>query len=89
MRLFHRLYQRTYRDCGYNWTVTRAQAQLRPNKLRLYPSAAGVAAIQAAEAAMDSRLELIEQFHKCAKCGSELFSERPVTKRHPADPPMI
>ena len=25
----HRLYQRTCRDCGYHWTVTRAQKQKR------------------------------------------------------------
>jgi predicted nucleic-acid-binding Zn-ribbon protein len=78
----HRLYQRTCKHCGYHWTVTRAQAQLtvrQPMDRRMR--------VRAREAAVGAQLELVEAFRRCAKCGGNRFSERPVTKRRPADPP--
>jgi hypothetical protein len=45
--------------------------------------------IEANQAADEAQLELIEQFRKCDKCGCDRFSERPVTKKHPADPPRL
>jgi hypothetical protein len=39
------------------------------------------------QASVDAQGEQIEPLRECAKCGSVRFSERPVTKRHPADPP--
>jgi hypothetical protein len=82
----HRLYQRTCKDCGYRWTVTRAQAQLT---VRAPHFGRGAFAVQADEAAEEAQVELVEQFRICAKCGVDFFSERPVTKRHPADPPEV
>jgi hypothetical protein len=43
--------------------------------------------IQAREAAMEAQLELVQQFRTCSKCAGDRFSERPVTKKHPADAP--
>ena len=97
----HRLYQRTCKDCGYHWTVTRAQAQLMVQRPRIPRGAVrgtggrGVGqsyigdVIQAGEAAEQAQVELVEQFRQCAKCGADRFSQRPVTKRHPADPPEV
>jgi predicted nucleic-acid-binding Zn-ribbon protein len=84
----HRLYQRTCKDCGYHWTVTRAQARIKvraPSLGLRGPLTAG-SSMQAIEAAEEGQIELREQFRRCPKCGVDLFSERPVTKRHPADP---
>jgi hypothetical protein len=47
------------------------------------------AGIQARSAAYEAQLDLVEQFAKCAKCGGDRFTERPVTKRNPADPPHV
>jgi predicted nucleic-acid-binding Zn-ribbon protein len=87
----HRLYQRTCKDCGYHWTVTRAQARIKvtaPSLGLRGPLTAGVSR-QDIEAAEDAQIELREQFRRCPKCGVDFFSERPVTKRHPADSPEV
>jgi hypothetical protein len=39
------------------------------------------------EAFVEAQEEQMEPLRECAKCGGVAFSERPVTKRHPADPP--
>jgi hypothetical protein len=39
------------------------------------------------EAFVEAQEEQIEPLGECAKCGGVEFSERPITKRHPADPP--
>jgi hypothetical protein len=101
----HRLYQRTCKGCGYHWTVTRAQAQLVVRRSSIGRGAFGGGpggvsgipqdssyidnAIEASEATEKAQLELIEQFRTCAKCGSDVSSERPITKRHPADRPVV
>jgi hypothetical protein len=46
-------------------------------------------AMQTNEADEEAQVELAEQFRRCAKCGTDSFSERPITKRHPADPPEV
>jgi predicted nucleic-acid-binding Zn-ribbon protein len=80
----HRLYQRTCEDCGYRWTVTRAQKQRTVGA----PMRTGRFSYMANEqASVEAQGEQIEPLRECAKCGSVRFSERPVTKRHPADPP--
>ena len=71
----HRLYQRTCRDCGYRWTVTRGQANQRPS--------AGISTTRgenAREALVETRERLIDPLRECAKCGGIRFSERPITK---------
>lgn len=89
----HRLYQRTCTGCGYHWTVTRAQSQLKvkpphPIVQRGLRGPIGMV-IEADEAAKQAQVELVEQFKRCAKCGADDFIERPVTKRHPADRPEV
>jgi hypothetical protein len=88
----HRLYQRTCKECGYRWTLTRAQVQLRNsagtfsrlNKLPTYASSSD--ATGALRAQEEARARLIDRYRTCARCGTDVFSERPITKRHPADP---
>ena len=40
----------------------------------------------AADSFVEGRAEIADQFKACPKCGSDLYTQRPVTKRHPADP---
>jgi hypothetical protein len=79
----HRIYQRTCRDCGYRWTVTRAQKQERVRQPVLRQR--GVE--NPREAMVESREAVMDPLSECARCGGVRFSERPVTKRRPADPP--
>ena len=80
----HRLYQRTCRDCSYHWTVTRAQKQksMRQSVLRQRGSE------NPREALVATWEPVMDPLRECAKCGGVRSSERPVTKRHPADPPV-
>lgn len=78
----HRLYQRTCRDCGYHWIVTRAQKQKRGRQPTLRQR--GVENPQEALAVI--REGMIDPLKECASCGSVRYSERPITKRAPADP---
>jgi hypothetical protein len=78
----HRLYQRTCRDCGYRWTVTRAQKQISVRQ----PVFRQRGVENAREALVETRERLIDPLRECARCGGIRFSERPVTKRRPADP---
>jgi hypothetical protein len=80
----HRLYQRSCRDCGYHWTVTRAQKQKRIRQPVLRQR--GVE--NAREAFVEIREPVMDSLMECAKCGGVRFFERPVTKRRPADPPV-
>lgn len=94
MRL-HRFYERTCSACGYRWTVPRWQLKVKRIRVRLGPANLGQGnlqspamdeAIEAADEARDAQRDRIEQLGRCAKCGSKQFSERPVTRSHPADP---
>ena len=80
----HRLYQRTCKSCGYHWTVTRAQKQMMVRQPPLRVRARSARRLYLVEAQM----RIVKQFRDCAKCGGVRLSERPVTKRHPADPPV-
>ena len=77
----HRLYQRNCKDCGYHWTVTRAQKQ---KTVRLLNPRSHL--LQTGETFVQG--QKVEPFRESAKCGGIRFSERPVTKRRPADPPV-
>lgn len=89
----HRRYQRTCGDCGYRWELTRRQAQLmvHPHAQRLRGGGAhnyySEGALESFEADVDQQDELVEQFKRCARCGSTSYRQRPVTRRHPADAP--
>jgi hypothetical protein len=37
--------------------------------------------------AYEARLEIYEQTRRCPSCGADDFTERPITKAHPADDP--
>jgi predicted nucleic-acid-binding Zn-ribbon protein len=84
----HRLYQRTCKTCGYRWTVTRAQKQSAVRAPWLQPGPQRLSSSMASEEAfVEAQEEQIQPLRECAKCGSVEISERPITKRHPADPP--
>ena len=61
----HRLYQRTCRDCGYHWTVTRAQKQKRMRQPVLRQR--GVE--NPREALVATREPVMDSLRECAKCG--------------------
>jgi len=96
--LLHRHYERICKACGYTWVVTRALAELRPPSINRFEAlgetigagraeGSGEAAIGAVEAEEDARLESYEESRRCPSCGIDDFTERPVTKAHPADEP--
>jgi hypothetical protein len=80
----HRLYQRTCRDCGYHWTVTRKEKQRRLRQ----PALRRRGVENPREALVETRERLTDPLRECAECESVRFSERPVTKRRPVDPPV-
>jgi predicted nucleic-acid-binding Zn-ribbon protein len=82
---FRRQYERTCKECGYSWIVTRKEATLHVRPPSVRRGIAGSFAAQ--EASIEDQAEMIAQFMKCEKCGSMRFSERAISKRHPADPP--
>ncbi len=47
----------------------------------------GASAIGSVEAEEDARLESYEETRRCPSCGIDDFTERPVTRAHPADEP--
>jgi hypothetical protein len=89
-----------FKNCGYHWTVTRAEARLNihhpPEIAHGNPFRGGGSLVPQGDY-MDSgfqdadqaEIEAIEQLRTCAKCSSERFSQRPITKWHPADPPEV
>jgi hypothetical protein len=77
----HRLYQRTCQHCGYHWTVTRAQKQKVVRVLNPHSTL-----LQTGETLVHG--QDVEPFRECAECGGFRYTERPVTKRRPADPPV-
>jgi hypothetical protein len=79
----HRLYQRTCRDCGYHWTVTRPQKQNQMHQ----PVFRQRGVENPREHVVETPEQVIDPLRECAKCGGVRFSERAVTKRRPADPP--
>jgi ribosomal protein L37E len=89
---FHRNYERTCANCGYKWVLTRKEAQFMPR-----PHTGGLRApggpqyyaddaVNVFEHDVDQQDELAEQFKRCARCGMTSYQQRPVTRRHPADP---
>jgi hypothetical protein len=88
--LLHNHYERTCRACGYSWVVTRGEAALHPpsiNRFEAFGEARQAAGIGSVEAEEDTQLESYEETRRCPSCGIDDFTERPVTKAHPADEP--
>jgi len=94
----HNDYERTCRACGYSRVVTRGQAELHPpsiNRFEALGETSGVGRVEGSEAAAigsveaeeETRLEAYEDTRRCPSCGIDDFTERPVTKAHPADEP--
>jgi hypothetical protein len=61
----HRLYQRTWQDCGSHWTVTRAQKQISVRQPVLRQR--GIE--NARGALVETRERQIDPLRECAKCG--------------------
>jgi hypothetical protein len=91
----HRLYERKCRDCGYVWTVPRANAavQLHPPPGMTIARSAWTSysgdGVGSVEADYNSRDELLEAIRRCPKCGVDNSSIRAITRRHPASPPRV
>jgi len=94
----HRTYERSCTACGETWLLSRRQAQFRPSPWAggFNPGRAGGlgtespladSSMTAGSAAMEAELDVADSLRRCPACGSYRFSERPVTRRHPADPP--
>ncbi len=88
----HRYYERTCTNCGYKWVLTRKEAQFmaRPNIRGLRGGGPQRYYIDNAVSTFDQDVgqqdALAEQFKRCARCGMTNYHQRPVTRRHPADP---
>jgi hypothetical protein len=96
--LLHNHYERTCRACGYSWVVTRGEAALHPPSINRFEAlgetrlagrieGSQAAAIGSVEAEEETRLGSYEETRRCPSCGVDDFTERPVTKAHPADGP--
>lgn len=89
----HRHYERTCDDCGYHWAITRREAQYRVNTTSVRLSATrgvsfrtGIDQSTAWTTNVDSQSGVSAALHRCARCGGEHCSDRPITRRRPATP---
>ncbi|MGA2520155.1 MAG: hypothetical protein ABSG81_04970 [Acidimicrobiales bacterium] len=78
--------------------MTRGEAELHPPSINRFEAlgesglagrveGSGAAAIGSVEAEENARLESYEDTRRCPSCGVDDFTERAVTKAHPADEP--
>jgi predicted nucleic-acid-binding Zn-ribbon protein len=72
--------ERTCKDCGYSWVITRAQATTT------HISGAGMSVPVATRDAFRSQMDYADELKRCPKCGVEHYSQRSVTRRNPATP---
>lgn len=90
----HRRYERTCDECGYHWPITRREAQFRVNTTSVRLSATRGLSFRAGSGQSAAWLGNVESqsgvsaaLHRCARCGGEHCSDRPITRRRPATPP--
>lgn len=91
MRLFAREYERTCRECGYTWRVSRAAARggkraisvaARSGVIRSASSRPGMAGVSNfSNSAVGTAAEAMEAFRTCAKCGVDDFTQRPAPRQ--------
>lgn len=92
----HSHYERTCKACGFQWEVERGLADMQPPTMKAkgrigtpYTIASPIEDDhpELDEQAYDARLDIYEQTRRCPSCGVDDFTERPVTRAHPADDP--
>ena len=89
----HSHYERTCQASGFQWEVERGLADMTPPKMKARGQIGTPFSIvspledvhpELDEQAYEARVEIYEQARRCPSCGVDDFSERPVTKTHPA-----
>jgi predicted nucleic-acid-binding Zn-ribbon protein len=86
---FAKVYERTCQDCGYSWQVPRSIARHRIRGTStisftgtaargLQYSQGGQHDLANMHESLASRAEMIETYRRCAKCGVDKFTQRPV-----------
>jgi hypothetical protein len=89
----HSHYERTCKACGFQWEVERGLADMHPPRMKaegriFTPFAVGEGMDnvnrELDEQTYEARVEIYEETRRCPSCGVEDFTERPVTKAHPA-----
>lgn len=84
---WHHLVERTCKACGTNWLETGRQARFYPGRprgrMQLKMNSFDVAGQQFSA---DATLEILDKMRSCPKCGAQTYTERAVTKKHPASP---
>jgi ribosomal protein S27AE len=91
---FAKKVQRTCKNCGYQWIMPRGGATYRPRRqLFTRPPAAGYVNPNSSttpqpgdDLSFAEELDLQDKLRRCPRCGAEHYSQRSVTKRHPASP---
>jgi predicted nucleic-acid-binding Zn-ribbon protein len=81
-------YERTCRECGYSWQVPRSIARRGIRGISAFsvfgaskevgfmqPGGPGLSDV---EADIADRAELMEGYRRCAKCGADDFTQRPI-----------
>jgi predicted nucleic acid-binding Zn-ribbon protein len=95
---FAKKVQRTCLDCGYKYVISHGEATAHkesptrinraPFQLPVTEPSVGVDE-HVAEDEFHEMGDVYDVMRRCPKCGSEHFSQRSVTKRHPADPGAV
>ena len=94
----HSHYERTCKACGFQWEVERRLADMHPPEKKARgrivtpfiiasPREDVLSEQDGQEQAYEARLEIYEEARRCPSCGVDDFTERPITKAHPADDP--
>ncbi len=84
------LYERRCNACGATWLLTKDQAHYRPRRVsRVHaprPDMSGLwdQTAEIIDEVYDGQIDLLDQLRSCPKCQLELFTQRKVTKAHPA-----
>jgi predicted nucleic-acid-binding Zn-ribbon protein len=82
LKPFAKKVERTCKDCGYAWIITRDQATVTH-------AGSGMSVAVATRDAFQSQMDLGDGLRRCPKCGAEHYSQRSLTKRHPASPEAV
>jgi hypothetical protein len=76
-------YERTCKDCGYSWQLSRGEARLRVNKRTRYTGRARAPA--GVNRMIATKASYVAEFGRCAKCGGHSFTQQPLLDYKPLD----
>ena len=91
---FAKKVERTCKNCAFKWILPRGEATYRPKRqLFTRPPATGYVNPYSSatpqpgdDFTFAEELDLQDKLRRCPRCGAEHYSERSVTRRHPASP---